>query len=137
MQWLVSTALGPILNTLISWRKTELEAKGSHEKIAESLTLRSMELDQQEARLNNDRKMNINGKWYVPENLFAYAIAFPYWFTAITLDFLVFPAMGIEHATDPLRGETAVIMTMIMTFWFGKRAITSVASIIAGAFGKR
>lgn len=137
MKWLIELALGPVLGLLLKWRKQELEARGSRDKIAENLAVKSMELDMQEARLNADRKRDILGKWHAPENLFAYFIAFPYWFTVITLDFIIFPALEIEHAVDPLKGDTAAVMMMIMTFWFGKRALTSVASIIAQAFGRR
>ena len=136
IQWLISTALGPVLNTLVKWRQTELAAKGSREKIVENLALRSLELDAQEARLNGERKGQILGKWHAPENLFAYLIAFPYWFTVITLDFLIFPAMGIEHATAPLKGETAAVMAMIMAFWFGKRTIGAIGDIVARVFGR-
>lgn len=135
--WIISFITGPFIKLGLGLYKEKLAGTNNHEKIVENLAIRSMELDQREARLNNDRKSDINGKWYVPENLFAYTIALPYWFTAITMDFLVFPALGIEHATNPLKGDTAVAMTMIMTFWLGKRALTGVASIIAGAFGKK
>lgn len=135
--WLLSTALGPLLNTGLDGYKAKLASVNSHEAKQVELAGKAMELDAREAKLNNDEKALILGRWYAPENLFAYAIAFPYWFTVITMDYLIFPALGIEHSTDPLKGDTAVIMMMIMTFWFGKRALTTVTSIIAGAFGKR
>lgn len=136
-KWLLSFITGPILSGALQAYTLKLQANGQHDNKVVELAAKEMELDAGEARLNAQTKANILGRWYAPENLFAYAIAFPYWFTVITLDFLIFPALGIEHATAPLRGDTALIMSMIMTFWFGKRAITSVASIIAGAFGKR
>lgn len=128
---------GPVVNLLLKGYVEKLKADGQHDNKVVELAGKQMELDIQEARLNNDRKRDILGVWYAPENLFAYFIAFPYWFVVITLDFLVFPALDIDHATAPLKGETAVVMGMIMTFWLGKRAITSVASIIAQAFGRR
>lgn len=128
---------GPFFGLLLKGYVEKLKATGQHENKVVELAARQMELDMQEARLNNDRKKDILGVWYAPENLFAYFIAFPYWFVVITMDFLIFPALDIKHAVLPLQGDTAVAMTMIMTFWLGKRAITGVASIIAGAFGKR
>ena len=136
-KWIIGAALKPFLGTLLDGYKARLAAQGDQANREERLAVKAMELDAQEARLNADRKRDIIGHWYAPENLFAYFIAFPYWFTVITLDFLIFPALGIAHATAPLKGETAAIMAMIMTFWFGKRAVTSVAQIIAQAFGKR
>lgn len=135
--WIASFLSGPVLKLALGAYTEKLKANGQHENKVVELASRTIELDAKEARLNADTKRNILGYWYAPENLFAYFIAFPYWFTVITLDFLVFPALEIEHATAPLRGETATVMAMIMTFWLGKRAVTSVASIIAGAFGKR
>jgi hypothetical protein len=137
MKWLIELALGPFFNMLVNWRKAELEAKGSHEAKEENIALRSLELDQMEARLNSDRKNHIDGKWYAIENLFAYAIALPYWFQVITLDFIIFPWVGYDHTTAPLKGETAVVMGMIMAFWFGKRAINTVGNVLTQVFGRR
>lgn len=136
-KWLGSLITGKLLQGALDAYRIKKEFDNSHEQREVELTTRSLELDAIEARLNNDRKANILDKWHAPENLFAYFIAFPYWFTVITLDFLVFPALGIDHATGALKGETATIMAMIMTFWFGKRTINTVANIIASAFGKR
>lgn len=135
--FLLSGALSPFISAGISLYREKLQSVNSHEAKEADLAARWMELDAREARLNADTKRDILGHWYAPENLFAYFIAFPYWFVVITVDFLISPALGFEHATGPLKGETAAVMAMIMAFWFGKRAVTSVASIIAGAFGKR
>lgn len=137
MQWLITLLTGPFFKLALGAYTEKLKANGQHDNKVVELAAREMQLDGQEARLNAQSKSEIRDRWYAPENLFAYTIALPYWFTVITMDFLVFPALGIEHATAPLHGDTAVAMTMIMTFWLGKRALTSVASIIAGAFGKR
>lgn len=137
VSYLLSGALAPLIRGGLDAYKLKLDGTNNHEAKVTELAIRQMELDGQEARLNADRKRDILGHWWAPENLFAYFIAFPYWFVVITMDFLVFPALGIDHATQPLRGDTAVVMAMIMTFWLGKRTINTVATIIASAFGKR
>lgn len=134
---LLSIITGPLFGTILQGYTEKLKASGQHDNKVVELAAREMQLDATEARLNAQAKSEIRDRWYAPENLFAYTIALPYWFTVITLDYLIFPMLGIEHATGPLKGDTAVAMTMIMTFWLGKRALTSVASIIAGAFGKK
>lgn len=134
---IVSIVTGPFMKLALGAYTEKLKAEGHHDAKVVELAKREMELDGQEMRLNADRKRDILGKWHAPENLFAYLIAFPYWFTVITLDFLVFPALGIDHATAPLKGETAAVMAMIMAFWFGKRTFTTIASVIAQAFGRR
>lgn len=137
LSFFLSGALAPFVRMGLDAYKLKLDSTNNHEAKTLELATKALELDALEARLNGERKRDILGYWYAPENLFAYFIAFPYWFTTITLDFLIFPALNIEHATMPLKGETAVIMGMIMTFWFGKRAVMGVAQIIGAAFGKR
>lgn len=134
--WIASFLSGPVLKLALGAYTEKLKASGEHDNKVVELAAREIELDATEARLNAQAKSEIRDRWYAPENLFAYAIALPYYFTVITLDYIVFPALGIEHVTGALKGETAQAMAMIMTFWLGKRALTSVASIIAGAFGK-
>jgi hypothetical protein len=136
-QWIIGGALSPIIKGALDGYKLKLDATNTHEQKATDIALKHMELDMREAEINNQAKMQIRGRWYEPENLFAYFIAFPYWFVAITMDFILLPAMGIDHVTFPLKGETATAMAMIMTFWFGKRAITSIGGVIAQVFAKR
>lgn len=138
-------ALIPGISSLLTWAgnigiklyDAKLTAIGSHEAKIVELAAREMAVDETEARLNAQEKANILGKWYAPENLFAYFVAFPYWFKAITVDNVLGSVFDIGWSTPALHGETAKIMGMIMVFWFGKRSLTSVASIIGAAFGKR
>lgn len=135
--WLLSGALAPLIKGALDGYKLKLDATNNHEAKATELASKAMELDAQEMRLNAGRKRDLLGNWWAPENLFAYLIAFPYWFTVITMDYLVFPALGIEHVTDPLKGDTAAAMAMIMGFWFGKRTIGAIGDVVARIFGKR
>lgn len=135
--WAMSGALQPFLNFGLNVYKAKLDGTNSHEAKAVELAAREMELDAQEARLNNDTKARILGRWYAPENLFAYFIAFPYWFKAITIDNVIGSIWDEGWSTPALGGATAEIMMMVMVFWFGKRSITSVATILADAFGKK
>ena len=137
VSWLLSGALAPLIKGALDGYKLKLDSTNSHEAKVTELAVKEMELDGLEARLNNERKNRIDGKWYAPENLSFYLIGLPYWFIAITVDYLIAPAMGYEHVTLPLKGETAVVMGMIMGFWLGKRTINSVVKTIADAFGKR
>lgn len=133
----VSYILEWIGNTGIKLYSAKLQADGAHENKVTELALREIQLDETEARLNKESKTEIRGRWYAPENLMFYFVAFPYWFIAITVDYVLAPLFEWEHITLPLKGDTAKAMMMIMAFWFGQRAITSVASVIAGAFGKK
>lgn len=134
---IVGIVTGPLMKLALGAYVEKLKASGQHENKVVELAAREMELDGLEARLNNDRKNHIDGKWYTPENLSFYFIGLPYWFTAITVDYIVAPTFGYSHITGALRGDTAVVMGMIMGFWLGKRTVMSVATVIADAFGKR
>jgi len=134
---LVSIITGPLLKTALGAYVEKLKASGQHENKVVELAARTLELDAQEARLNADTKRNILGHWYAPENLFAYFIAFPYWFKAVTVDNVIGSIWELGWSTPALQGATAEIMMMVMVFWFGKRSITTVATILASAFGKR
>lgn len=136
VSWLLSGALGPLIQGGLQAYTIKLQASGQHDAKVVELAARQMVLDGQEARLNADRKRDILGHWYAPENLFAYFIAFPYWFKAITVDNVIGSIWEFGWSTPALKGETAAIMAMIMTFWFGKRTINTVAKVIADAFGK-
>jgi hypothetical protein len=137
IKWALSFIAGPVMKAGLNMYTEKLKAAGQHDVKVVELASKQLELDGLEARLNNERKMNLNGHWWAPENISFYLIGFPYWFIAITVDYLIAPALGYEHVTLPLKGETAVVMGMIMGFWLGKRTITSVATVIADAFGKR
>lgn len=134
---LLRIVTGPLFGLLLQGYTEKLKASGQHDNKVVELAARQMELDMQEARLNVDRKAQILGYWYAPENLFAYLIAFPYWFKSVTVDNVIGSIWSYGWATPHLQGQTAEIMMMIMVFWFGKRTINTVATIIASAFGKR
>lgn len=134
---LLSFLSGPFVKLALGAYTKKLESTGLHEEKVLELASRTLQLDALEARLNAQAKRDILGRWYAPENLFAYFIAFPYWFKAVTMDNVIGSIWELGWATPALHGATAEIMMMIMVFWFGKRSITSVAQIIAEAFGKR
>lgn len=133
----ISAVMQMLGNTAIKMYGQKLAAAGSHESKIVELAARELQLDEMEARLNADTKARILGKWYAPENLFAYFIAFPYWFKAVTLDNVIGSIWELGWRTPVLHGATADIMMMVMVFWFGKRSITSVATILADAFGRK
>lgn len=133
----VSQLLEWIGNTGVKLYSAKLSAEGAHENKVAELALREIQLDETEARLNAQAKSEIRGRWYAPENMMFYFVALPYYFKAITLDNVLGSIWEMGWTTPGLKGDTATAMAMIMAFWFGQRAITSVASVIAGAFGKK
>lgn len=143
--WMGLLKLIPGVSSLLQWGgnfllkayDSKLQAQGTHEAKVTELAIREMQLDETEARLNAQSKSQIRGNFWAPENLFAYLIAIPYWFKAVTIDNVIGSFYNFGFSTPALKGDTAKAMMMIMTFWLGARAVQSVASIIGAAFGRR
>lgn len=124
-------------NIGIQLYSAKLSAVGTHEAKIVELAARELALDETEARLNADAKSQIRDRWYAPENLMFYLVALPYWFKAITVDNVIGEIFDLGWTTPHLQGDTAKAMTMILVFWFGKRGIENVATILGATFGKR
>lgn len=142
--WLKLLQLIPGISSLIQWAgniainlySAKLSATGAHEAKVVELAARELQLDDTEARLNAQAKSQIRDKWYAPENLMFYCVALPYWFKAVTVDNVIGSIWELGLSTPVLHGDTATAMTMVMVFWFGKRGVENVASILSAAFGK-
>lgn len=132
--------IGSILNAIgnfgVKLYDAKLAAQGSHEAKVVELAGREMQLDALEARLNEQAKAQIRDKWYAPENLMFYLVALPYWFKVVTLDNTLGSILDLDWSTPILHGDTASAMTMVMVFWFGKRGLENISSILGAAFGK-
>lgn len=133
--------IGSIINALgnfgVKLYNAKLAAEGSHEAKEVEVVARAIQLDALEARLNAQAKSEIRHIWYAPENILFYFVALPYWFKAVTVDNVIGSIWDIGWSTPILHGDTAEAMTMIMVFWFGKRGIENVATVLGAAFGRR
>lgn len=132
----VSSLLQKAGDIALSAYGQKLTASGAHEAKVVELAARELAVQQDEARLNAQAKTEIRHIWYAPENLMFYLVALPYWFKAITMDNVIGSIFELGWSTPGLKGDTGRAMMMVMAFWFGTRAIQSVASIIGAAFGK-
>lgn len=138
----VGSLLDWVGNTALKLYSAKLSADGAHEAKIADLAAREIDLEGKEAALNLQAKAQIRGRWWAPENLFGY-IAVTYWAKVITLDFVLasllrdFGLGDPQWTTGSLKGATATAMAQIMMFWLGARGVQNVASIVAGAFGKR
>src|SRR6266403_116852 len=133
----------PGISRLLQWAgnigiklySAKLAADGAHEAKVVELAARELQLDETEARLNAQAKSEIRHIWYAPENLFGY-IGVAYWGKVIFIDYVIISLIhdltgfDLSFVTLPLKGSTATAMTMIMTFWLGKRGIENVATIL-------
>lgn len=143
--WLSALKFIPGVASFLQWAggvgvqlySAKLSAEGAHDAKVVELAARELQLDDTEARLNAQAKAMIRDKWYAPENVMFYFVALPYWLKAITVDNVIGSIWHMGFSTPGLHGNTAQTMMMVMVFWFGKRGIENVSSIIGAAFGKR
>lgn len=130
-----ATALaGSLGGLLLKAYTARLDSQNSRDAKLAELAAKEIALDQRQAELDNAAKQQIRGRWWEPENLAFYLIAFPYFFKAITIDNTLRSVIGSQLFTPPLSGDTAKALMMIMVFWFGKRAIGDAVTKLAGLF---
>lgn len=136
---LLWSALGyiPGLTSLLRWLggvalqlySAKLAADGSHEQKVADLAAKELDLAGQEDRLNAQAKGQIRGRWYEPESLAFYFVAFPYLLKAVTWDNIIGSFLQYQPKwlffTRPVEGDTATMLVLIMTFWLGGRALMS------------
>jgi hypothetical protein len=121
---------GPIVNGLINAYKARLEAGNTTERIAADLAQRELAVQQAELEAQKEIRIAQSGRWYIPENLFAYVLAI-YFAKAILFDKVIASFFGQDiFSTDPITGELLAWAGMIMIFLFGKRGIENVARIL-------
>ena len=130
MQWLLSLIGGPIVTGLINAYKAKLEAGNTTERIAADLAQRELAVQQVEAEAQKEIRIAQTGRWYIPENLFAYVLV-GYFAKGILFDKVVASFFSDKiFVTDPIQGDLLAWAGMIMLFLFGKRGFENIARIL-------
>jgi hypothetical protein len=124
--WLASFLGGPVISGLINAYKAKLAAGNTTEKIAADLAARELAVQQTEIQAQTQLRVAQIGKWYEPEHLIGYFLAF-YIGKVIVWD----KVLGLG-STDPITGDVGTWAGMIMLFYFGKRGVENVARILKG-----
>lgn len=121
---------GPIVSGLIGAYKAKLEAGNTSEHIAADLAAREMAVQEREVEAQKEIRIAQTGKWWTPENLFAYVLVI-YFGKCILFDKVLASILsGKPFLTDPIEGELLKWAGMIMIFLFGKRGFENIARII-------
>lgn len=128
--WLLSLLSGPIIGALVDAYKAKLAAGNTTEQIAADLAGKELSLQQAQAQYDDQVRIAEIGKWYEPDHLMGYAVAF-YVAKCLVWD----AALGLG-TTDPVKGLVANTVALIIAFYYGKRSAESVARIIAAIFRK-
>lgn len=128
--WLLSFIGGPIINGLISAYKARLAAGDTQSQIAATLAGQALQAQQTEIAADEKLRQASLGKWYEPEHLMGYAVAF-YIGKCLVWD----AALGLG-STDPVSGFVGQTASTIVVFYFGKQAAINVARVLASIFNK-
>lgn len=123
LTWLGGLLGGPFITAALEAYKAKLTSENSITAAATDLAGRELALQVREAELQTDLRKAQIGKWYEPEHIIGYALAFFYakcvvWDTALGLG-----------TTPALRGDVATWSGLVIVCYFGKRGIENVVRI--------
>lgn len=124
LSWAGSLLGGPFAKAAVDAYKAKLDATNSADARTVELAARELALEQREAELRAQIKIDAHGRWHAIENLFAYVLLV--YFAKIYL----WDAAFHLGSTDAVRGDAAQWASLVIMFWFGKRGLENVASIL-------
>lgn len=128
--WLASLLSGPIVSGVIDGYKAKLAAGNDKDRIAADLAQRELDVQRAELEAQTQYRLATVGKWYDPEKIIGYSVAF------IVFKVLVWDiCLGWGSTPEP-KGWIASVTNLVVMFYFGKRGVENVAKIVAGALRK-
>jgi hypothetical protein len=121
---------GKVVSGIVEGYKAKLEAGNDSARIAADLAGRELLVQQREMEVQTQLRIAQTGRWYIPENLFAYVLVV-YFGKCILFDKVIGSLFGKDiFLTDPIQGDLLKWAGMIMLFLFGKRGFENIARII-------
>jgi hypothetical protein len=121
---------GKVVSGIVEGYKAKLEAGNDSERIAAELAGRELIVQTREMELQTQLRIEQTGRWYTPENLFAYVLVI-YFAKCILFDKVVASLFsGNIFLTDAITGELLAWAGAIMIFLFGKRGFENIARIL-------
>ncbi len=124
LSWLASFLSGPIVGAVIDGYKAKLAAGNDKDRIAADLAARELDVQRAEIEAQNALRIAQIGKWYEPEKIIGYSVAFT---VAKVLVWDI--CLGWGTTPEP-RGWIANVTLTVIAFYFGKRTFENVAKII-------
>ena len=122
--WLGNLLGGPFAKAAVDAYSAKLSAENSKDAHTADLVARELAVEQREAELQTQIKLDAHGHWYAVENLFAYVLLI--YFGKVYL----WDAAFHLGTTDAVRGDTAQWAGLIVLFWFGKRGAENIVRIL-------
>lgn len=127
LSWLLSLLGAPIFNAALDAYRAKLSAGNDKDRIAADLAARELDVQRAEIEAQTQYRIATVGKWYEPEKIIGYSVAF------IIAKVLVWDiCLGWGSTPEP-KGWIANVTLMVIGFYFGKRGAENVAKIVAGA----
>jgi hypothetical protein len=123
MNWLLSLITGPVINGVIDGYKAKLAAGNDRDRIAADLAGRELQVQQKEIEVAAQLRIAQVGKWYEPEKIMGYTVAF-FFAKLVVWD----TCLGLG-TTPALRGWADTTATLIVAAYFGKRTVESALRI--------
>jgi hypothetical protein len=124
LSWLASFLSGPIVGAVIDGYKAKLAAGNDKDRIAADLAARELDVQRAEIEAQNALRIAQIGKWYEPEKIIGYSVAFT---VAKVLVWDI--CLGLGSTPEP-KGWIASVTLSVIAFYFGKRTFENVAKII-------
>jgi hypothetical protein len=124
LTWLGNLLGGPFAKAAVQAYQAKLSSDNSAENISAGLAARELTVQQRELELQTQLRIAEIGKWYEPDKLMGYAVAF-YFGKLLIWD----KVLGLG-STDPLAGFAATTANLIVACYFTKRGFENIARII-------
>jgi hypothetical protein len=122
-QWVLKLLTAPILGSLVDGYKAKLAAGNDHDRIAADLAGRELQVQQKEIEAAGQLRVAQVGRWYEPEKIMGYTVAF-FFAKLVVWD----TALGLG-TTPALRGWADTTATLIVGAYFGKRTVETALRI--------
>lgn len=116
---------GPVVKGLIEGYKAKLAAGNTSQKIAVDLASSAVAAETAQRQSDTAYRIAALGYWYEPDKLMGYTVAI-YFAKLLIWDKVL--KLGTTDALTGFAGQTALA---IVAFYFGKKTVESVGSIVA------
>lgn len=117
------TIFQSILNDALDAYKAKISEDTSVAAMKDQIAVAELQLQTTQEQLQEQYKVATLGRWYEPDHVMAYTVAI------YLAKILVWDKVLHMGTTDPLTGWSAIMASMVGTYYFGKRGFENVLAI--------
>lgn len=122
---------GPVIKGLLEAYNAKLKAGNTSEGIAKDLAAAEIAAQSAEITAAKDYRIASLGYWYEPDKIMGYCVA------VYIAKLLIWDKVLGLGVTDPLVGWIEITANLVVGFYFAKRGIENVSTILASFLGGR